>query len=135
MNLYFTTEPYIYFHSSLVLTNSEHHINKMLMKPLLELLDHFKKAVQIFFTFAYTKKHSSSLIHLGSLMTIPIPKGSELKFDMIAAVIRTLKETECTRECDNCENMDGYEKLEITDTTEFLMLHLLICDEQEQKST
>ena len=49
-------------------------------------------------------------------MTIPIPTGSKLQFDMNAQVIRTLEEFECDRVCDKCpNNRDGYGKLEITD--------------------
>ena len=54
---------------------------------------------------------------------------------MNVAVIRACKETEWIRHCDNCENKDGYGKLEIKDTKKFLMLQLFLFDEQGQKST
>ena len=58
------------------------------------------------------------------MMTIPVPTDSVLKFDMNAAVIRTLEEKEITKHCDNCDKKDAYQKLEITDTKQFLMLQL-----------
>ena len=59
-------------------------------------------------------------------MTITVPAGSVLKFDINAAVIRTLKEAKCTRNCANCGDKYDYQKLEIRDINQFLMLHLVL---------
>ena len=63
-----------------------------------------------------------------SMMTIPIPIGSEMQIYMYVAVMRTLEESECRRDFDNYENKNGYQKLEITHTKQFLMLQLLLLE-------
>ena len=68
-------------------------------------------------------------------MTIPIPIGSEMQIYMYVAVMRTLEESECRRDFDNYENKNGYQKLEITHTKQFLMLQLLLFDWEGNKST
>ena len=73
---------------------------------------------------------------LGTILTVSIPQTENVfsQFDMKEAVMSTLQDSECERSCPHCGNSDGNQKLEITDTRQFLILQLMIFNRHGRKS-